>query len=89
MDSAMLAHLFALTAFTAAKIAAPALIAGLAVGLLVSLFQALTQINEQTLAFLPKLIVTAMTLWLTVPWITQTLCSFTVRIFELMAGAAR
>lgn len=44
----------------------------LAVGLLVSTFQAATQINEQTLSFLPRLIITLLTIMVTGPWLLQT-----------------
>lgn len=53
------------------------LIPALAVGLLVSMFQAATQINEMTLSFIPKLIVTLLTLMLAGPWILQTVIDFT------------
>jgi len=56
------------------------LLPALAVGLLVSMFQAATQLNEQTLSFIPKLAVTFMTLLLGGPWLLQMLMTFTKRI---------
>ena len=53
------------------------LIPALAVGLLVSMFQAATQINEMTLSFIPKLIVTLLTLMLAGPWILRVVMDFT------------
>ncbi len=53
------------------------LIPALAVGLLVSMFQAATQINEMTLSFIPKLIVTLLTLMIAGPWILQVVIDFT------------
>lgn len=55
---------------------------GLIVGLLVSLFQAATQINEQTLSFLPRLLVTLLVLSLAGHWITGYLMDFCVEIFQ-------
>jgi flagellar biosynthetic protein FliQ len=54
----------------------------LAVGLLVSLFQAATQINEMTLSFIPKLLVTALVLMVAGPWILSLLTDYVRRLFE-------
>ncbi|MFT7723716.1 MAG: flagellar biosynthesis protein FliQ [Roseateles sp.] len=59
---------------------------GLLVGLLVSLFQAATQINEQTLSFLPKLLVTLLAVTLAGRWIVGYLMDFCVSIFERAAS---
>ncbi|MGR8918587.1 MAG: flagellar biosynthesis protein FliQ [Gammaproteobacteria bacterium] len=58
----------------------------LAVGLLVSLFQAATQINEMTLSFIPKLLVTVGVLMLGGPFILATLTDYTVRLFDAIPG---
>ncbi len=58
------------------------LLPALAVGLLVSMFQAATQINEQTLSFIPKLVVTFLTLMVAGPWMLKLLVDFTRRIIE-------
>jgi len=58
------------------------LLPALCVGILVSMFQAATQINEQTLSFIPKLIVTFLTLMLAGPWMLKSLIDFTQRIIE-------
>lgn len=55
---------------------------GLCVGLLVSIFQAATQINEQTLSFVPKLFVTFGTLLLTGPWLINYLTDYTSNLFQ-------
>jgi len=60
-------------------------IPGLIVGVLVSLFQAATQINEQTLAFLPRLIVTLLVLTLTGRWLTTEMMDFCTSIFQRAA----
>ena len=64
------------------KIAAPVMLAGLAVGFVVSLFQALTQIQEQTLAFIPKLLSIFIVLMLTLPFMADSLSSFMATISE-------
>lgn len=56
------------------------LIPALLVGLLVSMFQAATQINEMTLSFIPKLIVTVLTLMLAGPWLLRLLIDYTQRL---------
>lgn len=58
------------------------LVPTLAVGLLISMFQAATQINEMTLSFFPKLIVVVVTLMLGGPWIVQALVSYTQELIE-------
>jgi flagellar biosynthetic protein FliQ len=58
-------------------LAAPMLIGALVVGILVSLFQAVTQINEQTLSFIPKALVIVISLVMLSPWMMDTITSFT------------
>jgi len=60
------------------------LLASLLVGFLVSLFQALTQIQEQTLTFVPKIIATILVIMISFAWMMQTLQEFTVKTFDLM-----
>jgi flagellar biosynthetic protein FliQ len=66
------------------KISAPLMLVALAVGLVISLFQALTQIQEQTLTFVPKILVLFTVFVLTIPYMSTTLIEFTR---ELMAKA--
>lgn len=68
--------------FVVLKVAAPMLLAGLTVGLLVSIFQATTQIQEQTLAFIPKIVSVFIALLIFGPWILNTLVDFTYAIFN-------
>ncbi|OUS27823.1 flagellar export apparatus protein FliQ [Gammaproteobacteria bacterium 45_16_T64] len=56
------------------------IVPSLLVGLLVSMFQAATQINEQTLSFLPRLIVTLSVLSFTAPWLGRVILEFTTRL---------
>lgn len=69
---------------TAAKIAAPILITVMVVGIIISIIQATTQIQEQTLTFVPKLIAGALVGVICGSWMLHTLVTFTERIFELI-----
>ena len=63
-------------------LAAPLLLTALAVGLIVGIFQAATQINEMTLSFIPKLLAMAAVLALTGPWMLRTLVEYTRGLIE-------
>jgi flagellar biosynthetic protein FliQ len=63
-------------------LAAPILLASLAVGLLIAMFQAATQINEMTLSFVPKLMVVAAVLTLAGPWMLSQITGFTTKLME-------
>lgn len=63
-------------------VSAPLLLTGLAVGVLISLFQAATQINEMTLTFVPKLLAIAAVLLLTGQWMLGLLMDFTQTLFK-------
>lgn len=65
---------------TVLLVAAPMLLSGLIVGLLVSIFQAATQINEQTMTFVPKIVTVLVALLLFAPWIMKILLAFTTGI---------
>lgn len=66
--------------YLAMVIVAVIIVPSLVVGLVVSVFQAATQINEQTLSFLPRLIVTLMTLVVLGPWLGGLVTDFTERL---------
>lgn len=68
---------------------APLLLGILVVGLLVSVFQAVTQVNEATLAFAPKLLVTFVVLLVAGPWMADQMVRFTVRLLTLLPQMAR
>ena len=72
-----------------AYVAGPILIATLVVGLIVSIFQALTQINEATLSFIPKMLVAAVVIILAGPWMLDKLKVYTVNLFENVATYVR
>ena len=63
---------------------APMLIVGMVIGLLVSIFQAATQINEQTLSFVPKVVAVFLTILYFGPWLIKLLTVFTIGLFETM-----
>jgi flagellar biosynthetic protein FliQ len=65
--------------------AAPILIVAMLVGLLVSIFQAATQINEQTLTFVPKIVAVFITLLIFGSWLIKILTAFTVGLFDIVA----
>ena len=85
MTQTMLNAIVKDTIITAAKVSAPILITVLLLGLIISIFQATTQIQEQTLTFVPKLIATAIVGIFLGSWMLQTLISFTTRIFDLIS----
>ncbi len=60
---------------------APMLIGALLVGILVSIFQAVTQINEQTLSFIPKILVIVAALVIFSPWMMETIVTYTRDLF--------
>lgn len=63
-------------------LAAPLLLTGMTVGLLVSLFQAVTSLQEQTLTFVPKALAVSALLFFIMPWMVRTLMDYTKGIFE-------
>lgn len=63
-------------------VSAPMLLAALAIGLIVSVFQAATQINEQTLSFIPKLVGMFLILLLAGPWMLEIMVDYMRRLFE-------
>jgi len=63
-------------------VSAPMLLAGLVVGLLVSIFQAVTQIQEMTLTFIPKILAVMVALLFCFPWMLETLISFTAKLIK-------
>ena len=85
MSQVMLNSVVKDTIITAMKIGAPILIVVLVLGLFISIIQATTQIQEQTLTFVPKLIATAAVGLLLGSWMLETLMSNTIRIFDIIS----
>jgi flagellar biosynthetic protein FliQ len=67
-------------------LAAPLLLVALVTGLIVGAFQAATQINEQTLSFIPKLLAMALAVVVAGPWMLKVLISYTRELFESIPG---
>lgn len=67
-------------------VAAPMLAFGLVIGLIISIFQAVTQINEMTLTFVPKILAVALALLVFLPWMINMLTDFTNHMFGLIPG---
>lgn len=67
---------------TVLLVGGPVLLASLLVGLIIGLFQAITQLQEITISFVPKIIIVFLTLFLTLPWIVNIMMKFTREIFE-------
>ena len=72
----------------ALQIGGPLLASSLVVGMLVSVFQAVTQINEQTLSFVPKILVVAGALALLGPWMATTLVAYMISTFNALPSLA-
>jgi flagellar biosynthetic protein FliQ len=68
-------------------VAAPVLLVVLAVGLVVSIFQAATQINEATLSFVPKIVAAAAVLAIAGPWMVATLVEYLQRVLQAIPSA--
>ena len=69
-------------------LAAPVLLIGMGVGLVVSVFQATTSIQEQTLTFVPKIAAILLAIFVFGPWMISTLAQFTLRIFQTIPEMA-
>lgn len=74
------------TLLTALMVCAPALLVGMFVGLLVSFFQTVTSLQEQTLTIVPKMLAVLATIILLMPWILGTLRDFTASLFSNLAA---
>ena len=62
----------------------PMLLAGLIAGLIISIFQATTQINEMTLSFVPKILIVIVVAILTMHWMMNMMIEFTTRLFDMI-----
>jgi flagellar biosynthesis protein FliQ len=82
MTQEFIIHLIRESFYTLILISAPVLLTSMVIGLVISIFQAATSIQEFTLSFVPKLIVIAMVIVLTLPWMIETLMSFTLTVFH-------
>ena len=71
---------------TVVLVAGPMLLAGMIVGLVISIFQAATQINEMTMTFVPKILTVFAVLVISLPWAISQLTGFTEAMFRRIAG---
>lgn len=85
MSSEFIIGLAGQALFTVLKVSLPLLLSGLLVGLLVSIFQATTHIQEQTLAFIPKIIAVFVAILIFGPWILNIMVDFTSRLLGNLA----
>jgi len=84
MDAAAVSDLMRDAVGLVIKLGGPMLVLSMVVGVLIAIFQAVTQIHEQTLGFILKLIVVILVLLVGGGWMMETLLDYTHRIFELM-----
>ena len=81
MDVDLVVNIIQQAALMILLLSAPMLLIGLVVGLIVSIFQATTQIQEATLAFVPKIVAVLLSMVIFGPWIISTLVNFTRNLF--------
>ncbi|WP_326910430.1 flagellar biosynthesis protein FliQ [Sedimentibacter sp. MB31-C6] len=84
MNSSSVIEIMQAALVTGMKVGAPILLLSLTIGLLIAVFQAVTQIHEQTLTFVPKLLITAIVLIVLGPWMIGIISDFTYYVFDLM-----
>ena len=84
MDTMQLTEIFRDAIMTGFKVVAPILVVSILVGLIISIIQAATSINEQTMTFVPKLVVIALVLIVFGGWMLQQMVDLVNRIFEFI-----
>lgn len=89
MSESLLMSILKDAIFTGLLVAAPILLVSVVLGLLISIFQATTQIQEQTLTFVPKLVAVALVGLVAGTWMLHTVVAFTTRIFEHIATVVK
>jgi flagellar biosynthetic protein FliQ len=86
MTEALVLHIARQALWTGALVAGPLLVLSVAVGLAVSVIQATTQINEQTLTFVPKMVAVAVAALVLGPWMLAVLTDFTRSLIQAIPG---
>ncbi|MCD6280408.1 MAG: flagellar biosynthesis protein FliQ [Deltaproteobacteria bacterium] len=89
MTPELVATIMASAIKMALLISAPMLLLGLIVGLMISVFSAVTQIQEMTLTFVPKIVVVFVALLVFLPWIIEKLVTYTVNLFSTLPMIVR
>jgi flagellar biosynthetic protein FliQ len=86
MTQEQVLSIFKAALFLVLKIGGPLLVVSIVLGLVISIFQAATQIHEQTLTFVPKLVAIAVLLLLMGPWIMNSMNDFTRDLFDIISN---
>ena len=86
MDSYQAAELVQQAIWQVLLLAAPVLITGLVVGLVIGIFQSFTQIQDHTLGFVPKMIAILVVICLCLPWLFETMSEYSSETFEQIPG---
>jgi flagellar biosynthesis protein FliQ len=89
MTEDFIIHLFREAFYTTLLVSAPVLLVSLVVGLVISIFQAATSLQEFTLTFIPKIVLVAVVGVMTLPWMIHVMVSFTLDLFHQIPGIAR
>lgn len=89
IDANTVVMLFSDTFMLTLKLSVPILTLGMLIGIIVSIFQTATSIQEQTLTFIPKLIITALALIGLSPWMLQQIMTFTINLMGRLQDYAR
>ena len=89
MTQTQLIELFSQTSWLIVLLSAPILATSLVLGLGISIFQAVTQIQEQTLTFVPKILTSLLVFVLTAPWLIDTMLTFATGLFEALVTFAK
>lgn len=89
IDANTVVMLFSETFMLTLKLSVPILTLGMIIGIIVSIFQTATSIQEQTLTFIPKLIITALALIGLSPWMLQQIMTFTINLMGKLQDYAR
>lgn len=86
MDAGQVLSVFQSALYVAFKVAGPMLIVSIVIGLVIAIFQAATQIHEQTLTFVPKIVVLSVMLLVLGSWMIKTFSEFFRQIFDMISG---
>ncbi len=86
MDADLVIDLSQQALYVITMLAAPMLLSALAIGLLVGMFQAATSINEQTLSFIPKLLILVVAIMVAGPWMLNLLLNYTRNLYLSIPG---
>jgi len=84
MNEAMIIDMTRDALFITLLISGPMLLVGLVVGLVVGVFQAITQIHEMTLTFIPKIVAVGLVMILLLPWMLQKFSDYTINLFSMI-----